>query len=87
MSGPHAESGHEPEPVDYGEQVARAAHAFYERFAKVHRWKTQEATRDKAFDDLPPENRATMLATFRGLLDAGVILPGPAVTGRIEKAS
>ncbi len=47
----------------------------YERLnRRLTRWHTGE-------DPLHHMN----VATFRGLLEAGVILPGPAVTGEIEE--
>jgi hypothetical protein len=67
------------------EAIARRSHDFYGRHVKANGWSTQESTRVD-WDDLPAANRATMLATFKGLLDAGVILPGPAVTEGIEEA-
>jgi hypothetical protein len=70
MSGPHAESGHEPEPVDYAEQIAEHYDRLRARAKVVYRNSPKEV----------------LLATFRGLLAAGVISPGPAVTGRIEEA-
>jgi len=71
-------------PADYAEQIARRSHALYARFAVASGWETQTSTRVD-WEDLPEANRATMLATFRGLLEDGVIVPGPAVTGSIEE--
>jgi len=76
----------DPDPAGYAEQIARRSHALYNRFAEMSGWSTQESTRVD-WDDLPEANRATMVATFRGLLEAGVIEAGPAVTGRIEESA
>lgn len=56
------------------EKIARAFHDEYEAFAEVHGWETQEATRT-SFDDLPAENRQTMISTVQALLDRNVIAP------------
>ena len=42
-------------------KLAEWMHDEYERLAKAENWQTQEITRVK-FDDLPAENKATMLA-------------------------
>jgi hypothetical protein len=42
-------------------ELAEWLHDNYEQLAKAENWQTQEITRVK-FDDLPLENRATMLA-------------------------
>lgn len=68
----------------YAEAIARRSHALYSRFATPHGWAMQESTRVD-WEQLPEANRLTMLATFRGLLEAGVIVPGPAVLGGIEE--
>jgi hypothetical protein len=70
---------------ELAERIARAAHHAYEVQAKANGWESQPSTRGKDFDEIPVENRATMLATFRGLLDAGVIVAGPAVVGGIRE--
>lgn len=57
------------------ERIARAFHEVYETAARIHGWSTQEASRTD-FDDLPPENKATMISTVQGLLDGGVIAIG-----------
>jgi hypothetical protein len=83
MSGPHAESGHEPEPVD------RAARLTV---------KYQEVGLDKVMDYYVKgfEGNITDAVWFVDVAKQQVIfklyveeygLPGPAVTGRIEKAS
>jgi len=55
------------------ERIARAFHDEYEAWAAASGWETQEATRT-GFDDLPAENRATMLATVQSLVDRKIVL-------------
>jgi hypothetical protein len=71
---------------ELAEAIARSSHETYERYAIAHGWQTQPSTRGRGFDDIPEANRLTMLATFRGLLEAGVIEAGPAVLGEIKEA-
>jgi hypothetical protein len=54
------------------ETIARAFHDEYEAFAEAHGWETQKSSR-VAFDDLPEENRATMVSTVQALLDRRII--------------
>jgi hypothetical protein len=54
------------------EEIARAFHEEYEAAAGQHGWETQDVTRT-SFDDLPEENRRTMVATVQSLLGRGVI--------------
>jgi hypothetical protein len=58
------------------EKIARAFHDEYEAFAAMHGWETQETTRT-SFDDLPDENRRTMLATVQALLDRKILAASP----------
>jgi hypothetical protein len=55
--------------------IARAFHDAYEEAAAARGWATQERSR-VPFDQLPPENRETMLVTVGSLLTRGVIKPG-----------
>ena len=48
--------------------LARKFHATYEKNAVLHGWKTQEACQTD-FDDLPPQNKTTMLVTCAELLE------------------
>ena len=66
------------------ERIARAFHDEYEAHAEKHGWETQEATRS-IFDDLPAENRQTMLSTVQALLDRRVIAPASPVLGDEER--
>lgn len=71
------------------EAIARAFHDEYEAFAEAHGWETQESTR-VAFDDLPAENRATMVSTVQALLDRKIISanftqPVPGNSGGVEE--
>lgn len=50
------------------EEVARAFHWQYERIAAEKGWATQERSRVD-WDDLPPENRETMLATVKAVFE------------------
>ena len=47
--------------------VAKAFHDFYESYADLKGWKTQEKCRVE-FDDLPEENKATMICTASAVL-------------------
>lgn len=66
------------------ERIARAFHDEYEAWAEANGWETQEATRT-SFDDLPAENRETMLATVRSLLGRRVISTEYALRSQIER--
>lgn len=68
---PHQDSPKVPEAV---EKVARAFHDEYEAWAQAKGWETQETTRT-GFDDLPAENRETMLATVQSLIDRRIVIP------------
>lgn len=58
-------------------------HDEYERLAKAEKWQTQEITRVK-FDDLPAENKATMLALADKMLKTfSIISLNPSVIGML----
>lgn len=61
------------------EKIARAFHDEYEAFAEANGWETQKRSR-VAFDDLPAENRATMISTVRALLHRRIIRPSAPTT-------
>jgi len=63
--------------------IARAFHDEYEAFAEANGWETQKRSR-VAFDDLPAENRATMVSTVRALLDRRLIRPPAAAPPATE---
>jgi hypothetical protein len=65
------------------DRIAFAFHWEYERAARREGWETQQTTQ-VAWDDLPEENRLTMLATVRALLDLGVITPGEKIPQKLE---
>ena len=48
-------------------ELARMFHDEYEKAARVHNWSSQQSCRVE-FDDLPDENKRTMLATCRAVL-------------------
>jgi hypothetical protein len=54
------------------EDLARAFHDEYEVQAAQEGWETQKASRI-TFEELPAENRETMLSTVRNLLSRGLI--------------
>ena len=55
------------------ERIARAFHETYEDLAPKHGWETQERSR-KDWNEVPPENKALMLAVVQTLLDKGIIV-------------
>jgi hypothetical protein len=54
------------------EQIAKAFHDAYERLAPDHGYKTREASA-VPWDDVPPANKALMIATVEALIVAGDI--------------
>ena len=54
-------------------QLAEWMHDSYEVIAKAEKWQTQEITRVK-FDDLPAENKSTMLALADKMLKTFLII-------------
>jgi hypothetical protein len=62
----------EPEPFI---SIAAHFHDEYEAAAEKAGWATQERSR-VAFDELPPENRETMVATVGALFARKLIAPG-----------
>jgi hypothetical protein len=66
---------------EVAEAVARQDHVFHNRALG---WETQEVTRVD-FDDLPEANRRAMVLKARWMMDAGVIVAGPAVVGGIRE--
>lgn len=61
--------------------IAGLFHATYETLAPEHGYETREASA-VAWDDVPEQNRALMIATVQLMLDMGVIRPGPLGTPR-----
>ena len=49
-------------------ELAKWLHDNYEQIAKAEKWQTQEITRVK-FEDLPAENKSTMLALADRMLN------------------
>lgn len=72
--------------AELAEQIARRFHETYERLGPAFGWVTQESARDKDFDELPPENKALMIATITTLLEGGAIEAGPAVVDTFRRA-
>lgn len=58
--------------------LAKAFHDEYEYRAKLHGWHTQESCKVE-WEDLPTDNRATMIATVFGLHQKGLLSFGPAI--------
>jgi len=54
-------------------KLAEWLHDNYEQLAKAENWQTQETTRVK-FEDLPTENKATMLALADKMLNTFLII-------------
>lgn len=54
-------------------KLAEWLHDNYEQLAKANDWQTQEITRVK-FDDLPAENKATMIALADKMLNTFLII-------------
>jgi hypothetical protein len=50
------------------EELARVFHRHYEEQAPVHGWDTQERSR-VPWEEVPQENRMTMIATCRAVID------------------
>lgn len=50
------------------EKMAKRAHELYEKFAQQNNWNTQKSTQVK-WEDLPQENKNTMIETFNALID------------------
>lgn len=66
-------------------KLAEWLHNNYEQLAKEKNWQTQEITRVK-FDDLPAENKSTMLALADRMLDTfSIISFNPDVIGSAKK--
>ena len=60
-------------------ELAEWLHDNYEQLAKVENWQTQKITRVK-FDDLPNENKSTMLALADRMLNTfNIIVAQPDV--------
>lgn len=59
------------------ERIARSFHETYERLAPDHGWDTQLPSRVE-WNDVPPNNKALMIAVASELLDTGVIRDGQA---------
>lgn len=66
--------------MKHAEMIAGLFHATYETLAPDHGYKTREASA-VAWDDVPANNKALMIATVQHLIDMGTISPGPIVAG------
>jgi hypothetical protein len=64
--------------VDTAEAIARAFHERYEAYASEHGYETRPESAC-AWEDVPENNRALMVHVAAGLVEAGVIEPGPAI--------
>jgi len=60
---------------DLAETVARNFHEYYERLAPEYGYKTRKASA-VPWEDVPPENKALMIAVVRSLISDAVISPG-----------
>jgi TRAP-type mannitol/chloroaromatic compound transport system substrate-binding protein len=49
--------------------MAIRLHNSYEMWSKKYKWKTQSVCNEKAFDDLPKENKMVMFAMGKSILD------------------
>lgn len=58
------------------EMIAGIFHATYETLAPEHGYETRKASA-VAWEDVPENNRALMIATVQNMLDMGVVIPGP----------
>jgi hypothetical protein len=68
-----------PTPVrEDAERVAKRFHEVYEALAPKFDWETQQRSR-VAWDDVPHENRALMIAVANELIEAEAIFPGPSL--------
>lgn len=56
--------------------IASTFHATYETLAPEHGYETRKASA-VAWEDVPANNKALMIATVQHMLDMGVINPGP----------
>ena len=64
-------------------KLAEWMHDNYEQLAKAENWQTQEITRVK-FEDLPAENKSTMLALADRMLNTFLIIVDQAnVSGQV----
>jgi hypothetical protein len=61
--------------------VAAAFHEAYERLAPSYSYETREASA-VPWEEVPPRNRALMIATARDLLERGVVRTGALDRGR-----
>ena len=59
------------------EAIARNFHERYERLAPERGYKTRKASA-VPWEDVPPENKALMVAVVRSPISDAVISPGPA---------
>lgn len=66
--------------MKHAEMIAGLFHATYETLAPEHGYETRKASA-VAWDDVPADNKALMIATVQHLIDMGTISPGPIVSG------
>lgn len=68
------------------ETIAGLFHATYETLAPEHGYETRKASA-VAWDDVPANNKALMIATVQHMLDTGIIRPGALVNHIAAKAA
>lgn len=68
------------------ETIAGLFHATYETLAPEHGYETRKASA-VAWDDVPANNKALMIATVQHMLDTGIIRPGALVNHITTKAA
>lgn len=61
--------------MTHAEMIAGLFHATYETLAPEHGYETREASA-VAWQDVPANNKALMVATVQHLIDMGTIAPG-----------
>ncbi len=64
--------------MKHAEMIAGLFHATYETLAPEHGYETRKASA-VAWEDVPANNKALMIATVQHMLDMGTIKPGPIV--------
>ncbi len=67
------------------ELIAQNFHATYETLAPEHGYETRKASA-VAWDNVPDNNKALMIATVQNMLDMGIINPGPLARHVISNA-
>lgn len=65
--------------------IAQNFHAIYETLAPEHGYETRKASA-VAWENVPENNRALMIATVQNMLDMGIITPGPLARHVLDRA-